>query len=65
MLDVIVYNRIEEKNQLESAMPLKLSPQEAFIHTLEMMDFLMAFSPTKSTPDNSGIDWIVLEIERK
>jgi len=62
MLDIIVYDRIERKNELEREHPVRMSPQRSLEHTLNMMDFLATFSNNKNRVNDSDIEWINLEI---
>ena len=63
-LDLIGYDSIEKKNIIERHLTLKkLTPKESLIHTLNMMDFMAKFKE-KNIADDSGIDWITLEINK-
>lgn len=48
MIDAIVYDRIEMKNQLLADSTKKPTAEEALIRCLDFMDFLAAFHPDKS-----------------
>jgi hypothetical protein len=61
MLDLIVYDRIEEKNIIEARSFKRLTGQEALVQTLNLMDFMAALKRQKADGDDS-IDWIVLKI---
>lgn len=64
MLDIIVYDAIEKKNIIESSSIKALNSYESLVHTLNMMDFMLALnSKTERTED--GIDWIILELKQK
>jgi hypothetical protein len=62
MLDVIVYDAIEKKNELESN-SFVLTSHEALIMALDMMDFFRVLNKNAERPDD-GIDWIILEIDK-
>lgn len=59
MQQVIVYNRIEEKNKIEAELFEPLGGPEALVQTLNLMDFLATLSKGRSEDDN--IDWIELQ----
>lgn len=63
MLDVIVYDNIEMKNIIESNTIVPLDSYESLVHTLNMMDFMAALADRESTHD--GINWIILELNKK
>jgi hypothetical protein len=62
MLDIIVYDAIEKKNIIESSSLVVLNAHESLVHTLNMMDFIIALNNKMEHVDD-GIDWIILELE--
>jgi hypothetical protein len=62
MLDIIVYDAIEKKNTIESSYLTVLDSHESLVHTLNMMDFMVALS-NKAQRIDDGIDWIILELK--
>ena len=67
MPDLIVYNDIEEKNEIESRMFTPMSNHDQLIQYLDMMDLMRVFGSDKprAADEDSTIEWIVLKIEPK
>jgi hypothetical protein len=63
MLDIIVYDTIEEKNVIESKSITLLNGHDSLVHTLNMMDFMVALN-SKTERIDDGIDWIILELKQ-
>jgi hypothetical protein len=61
-MELIVYDSIEKKNEIEAAMAVQLSPKERLLLMLDWMDFLasMRKSP-RNYQEDEGIDWIILK----
>ncbi len=65
-LDVIAYQSITEKEILEQRHCKTFSAHESMVHTLDVMDFMAAFT-SKENPkrqDVEQIPWIVLSLEK-
>jgi hypothetical protein len=62
MLDIIVYDAIEKKNTIESNTLMVLDSHDSLVHTLNIMDFMIALNNKVERIDD-GIDWIVLELK--
>jgi hypothetical protein len=63
MKDVILYDRIEKKNQIEADIWKPLSPAESLELTLNLMDFVSALSKNRNRASDN-VDWIVLELKK-
>lgn len=63
-MELIVYDSIEKKNEIEAAMSRVLTPAERLTRTLDWMDLLAAFrhSPRRCKEDD-GIEWIILKFK--
>ena len=61
MLDIFVYEAIEQKNLIETNSLATLDPHHSLVHTLNMMDFMVALYKNQKREDD-GINWIVLEL---
>ena len=62
MLELIVYDDIRKKNELERAMRKPLSGTESLTRTLDMMDFIISFRKNY-VRKKDNIDWIILEMK--
>ncbi len=60
MPNIIVYDTIDKKNDIESNSLTILDAHESLVHTLNMMDFMTALSNNMERIDDD-IDWIILE----
>lgn len=59
MLDIVVYDTIENKNIIESQSPMILDSHECLVHTLNMIDFMLALNSKILRVDDT-IDWIIV-----
>ena len=64
MLELIVYDDIRKKNELERAMRKPLSGTESLTRTLDMMDFIISFRKNY-VRKKDNIDWIILEMKEQ
>ena len=62
MLNIKVYDAIEKKSIIESGSLMVLDSRESLVHTLNMMDFMVALNSKMERMDD-GIDWIILELK--
>lgn len=62
MIKPILYHSIEEKNQLERQMFRALTPEQALIRALDMMDLMLQLERAsgRERKKEDDIDWIVL-----
>lgn len=65
MLDIIQYDKIEKKNILESTTFAPLDAQQSLVHTLDMIDFMIALNGRIEPLEDDSTDWIILEQERE
>jgi hypothetical protein len=63
--NLIVYDGFEEKNALENKMKSILSPKESLIHTLNLIDFMVALQKKDTSTADEQIEWIVLELAKR
>lgn len=63
--NLIVYDGFEKKNALESEMKPVLSPEESLVHTLNLMDFMVALQKKNTSTADEKIEWIVLELAKR
>lgn len=65
MIKPILYHQIEDKNRLERGMFKALSPQEALIRALDMMDLMVQLRRASgiAREGKDDIDWIVLPLK--
>lgn len=62
MLDVIVYDSAEKKNQLEAEYAKTMSPIEGLKLYLDLMDLYKNFKSKEiQDREDDGIEWIILE----
>lgn len=61
MLDIIIYDNIVRKNEIESLDVLNFNSRESLIHTLNIIDFMNALNCERIDSDNESIKWIILE----
>ena len=62
MLDVIVYDSAEKKNQLEAEYAKAMSPIERLKLYLDLVDLYRNFKSKEiKDQENDGIEWIILE----
>lgn len=62
MIKPILYHSIEEKNQLEQQMFKALTPEQALIRALDVMDLMLQLERAsgRERKIDDDIDWIVL-----
>jgi hypothetical protein len=62
MIKPILYQSIEEKNQLERQMFKALTPEQALIRALDVMDLMLQLERAsgRERKKEDDIDWIVL-----
>jgi hypothetical protein len=62
MIKPILYRSIEEKNQLERQMFKALTPEQALIRALDVMDLMLQLERASGRvrKKEDDIDWIVL-----
>jgi hypothetical protein len=62
MIKPILYHSIEEKNQLEQQMFKALTPEQALIRALDVMDLMLQLERAsgRERKKEDDIDWIVL-----
>ncbi len=65
MLDIIQYDKIEKKNILESTTFAPLDAHQSLVHTLDMIDFMIALNGRIEPLEDDSTDWIILEQERE
>jgi hypothetical protein len=63
--NLIVYDGFEKKNALKNEMKPVLSPEESLIHTLNLMDFMVALQKKNTSTADEKIEWIVLELAKR
>lgn len=65
MIKPILYHNIEEKNQLERQMFKALTPEQALIRALDVMDFMLQLERAsgRERKKKDEIDWIVLYLD--
>jgi hypothetical protein len=63
--NLILYDGFEKKNALENKMKSILSPEESLIHTLNLMDFMVALQKKDTPTADEKIEWIVLELAKR
>lgn len=61
MLDIIEYDNIEKKNEIESTSTTPLDSHESLIQTLNMIDFMSVLRPKHEFRTIDTTLWIVLE----
>ncbi len=64
VMELIVYDSIEKKNEIEAAMAHALSRSERLINMLDWMDLLASMrSSPRNYKEDEGIDWIILKFK--
>lgn len=65
MIKPILYSNIEDKNRLEKEMFKALSPKEALVRALDMMDLMVQLRRASGIviEEKDDIDWIVLPLK--
>jgi hypothetical protein len=65
MIKPILYSTIEDKNRLEKEMFKAISPKEALVRALDMMDLMVQLRRASgiAIEEKDDIDWIVLPIK--
>lgn len=65
MIKPILYSNIEDKNRLEKEMFKALSPKEALVRALDMIDLMVQLRRASgiAIEEKDDIDWIVLPIK--
>lgn len=65
MIKPILYSNIEDKNRLEKEMFKAISPKEALVRALDMMDLMVQLRRASgiAIEEKDDIDWIVLPIK--
>ncbi len=66
MIKPILYSQIEEKNQLERQMFKALTPEQALIRALDVMDLMLQLERAsgRERKKRDEIDWIVLRQDK-
>lgn len=63
-MELIVYDSIEKKNEIEAAMVRPITPKERLLLMLDYMDFLAALRKSRRNyKEDEGIDWIILKFK--
>jgi hypothetical protein len=65
MIKPILYSHIEDKNRLEREMFKALTPHEALVRALDVMDLMVQLRRASGIvrEERDGIDWIVLPVK--